>query len=180
MTPWLNDWNTYLNDLLPDLGLEDVPNDHFTLGEPEAEINYWEKPWVYPAYDPGSLYDPDWMWNTTETIIGALEEESSVGGDLESEPDSQQTPDKIHHGSSSEPYHQTNLAESQHEVTPPPPRVPREQAEKQTLDSKTRWEKRKLSGGMGTTARKRAWKKSGGASKKRVNGRIAHEDTEAE
>ncbi|KAG4419398.1 hypothetical protein IFR04_007449 [Cadophora malorum] len=55
LTPWLNDWVTDLNDLLPPDGFdfddEDIPDDGFSLGEPEESFNYWEKPWIQAKAD---------------------------------------------------------------------------------------------------------------------------------
>ncbi|KAK0116908.1 hypothetical protein ONS96_012754 [Cadophora gregata f. sp. sojae] len=55
LTPWMHDWVSDLNDLLPAEGFdfddEDVPNDGFSLGEPEERFNYWEKPWVQAKAD---------------------------------------------------------------------------------------------------------------------------------
>ncbi|PBP19024.1 hypothetical protein BUE80_DR010104 [Diplocarpon rosae] len=50
LTPWMNDWASELNDLLPAGGLDfyddDIPDDGFSLGSPLEEANFWEHPWM--------------------------------------------------------------------------------------------------------------------------------------
>ncbi|CZT00785.1 uncharacterized protein RAG0_08684 [Rhynchosporium agropyri] len=50
LTPWLYDWVSDKNDLLPKDGFDfwgdDLPDDEFSLGPPVDRINYWEKPWI--------------------------------------------------------------------------------------------------------------------------------------
>ncbi|CAL3967574.1 unnamed protein product [Diplocarpon coronariae] len=50
LTPWMHDWASELNDLLPAGGLDfyddDIPDDGFSLGAPLEEVNFWERRWL--------------------------------------------------------------------------------------------------------------------------------------
>lgn len=51
----MHDWWTDKNDFLPEDGLDyydhDIPDDGFSLGEPLAETNFWEKKWIDAKFE---------------------------------------------------------------------------------------------------------------------------------